>query len=245
MMKGKYIMVLLTVAAAGSSALAVELDLDASASVDIFDKYVWRGQQVGNQTVIQPSATIGQSGYSFNIWGNMPITKNDSSGKPWNIQEFDYTFDYSGSYEKFSYSGGFIIYDFPNTLNLTAHEIYGTVGYDTFLSPSLEIYKGTYKATGFYIKAVIEHSIELTETLALDLGSSLAWADNQYNKTYFNGAPAGFNDFILSAALPIDIGGVPLVPSLSYVTLMDDKVRAGHGPKSDNWILGLGSAIEF
>jgi hypothetical protein len=245
MTKGKSLLVLLMVAAASAGALAVELDLKASASVDILDKYIWRGQQVGNKGVIQPSATIGQGGYSFNIWANMPINKNDSSGKPWNVQEFDYTFDYSGSYEKFAYSGGFIIYDYPNTLNATAQELYGSVGYDTFLSPSLEIYKGTYKVTGFYIKAAIEHSIELTETLALELGSSLAWADNQYNKTYFGGAPAGFNDFVLSAALPIDIGGVPLIPSLSYVTLVDDKVRAGHGPKSDNWILGIGSAIEF
>lgn len=245
-MKGKSLLVLLAVmAASGSAWAAVELDLEASAAADIFDKYVWRGQQVGNQTVIQPSATIGQGAYSFNIWGNMPITKNDSSGKPWNIQEFDYTLDYSGSYDKFSYSGGFIIYDYPRTIDATAHEIYGAVGYDCFLSPSVSIYKGTYKATGFYIRAAIEHSIELTETLALDLGSSLAWADNQYNKTYFNGAPAGLNDFILSAALPIDVGGVPLVPSLSYVTLMDSKVRAGHGPKSDNWILGIGSSIEF
>jgi hypothetical protein len=245
MMKGKSILILLAVAAVSTSAMAVELDLEASASVDIFDKYVWRGQQVGNKTVIQPSATIGQGAYSFNVWGNMPILKNDSSGKPWSFQELNYILDYAGSYDKFSYSGGFIIYDFPNTLNLTAHEIYGTVGYDTFLSPSLEIYKGTYKATGFYVKAAIEHSLELTETLALDLGSSLAWADNQYNKTYFGGAPAGFNDFVLSAALPIDVAGVPIVPSLSYVTLVDDKVRAGHGPKSDNWILGVGSAIEF
>lgn len=243
MMKGKSLLVLLMVAAASSSALAIELD--ASASADIFDKFVWRGQQVGNKAVLQPSATIGKDGYSLNIWGNMPLNKNDSSGKPWNFQRLDYTLDYSGSYEQFSYSGGFIIYDFPNTIDMTAQEIYGIVGYDCFLAPSLSIYKGTYGATGFYVKAAIEHSLELTETLALDLGGSLAWADNQYNKTYFSGAPAGFNDFVLIAALPLDLGGVPLVPSLSYVTLMDNKVRAGHGPKSDNWILGIGSSIEF
>ncbi len=245
MMKGKSLLVLLVLAVVSGSAMAVELDLKASASADIFDKYVWRGQQVGNQTVVQPSAKVGHGAYSFEVWGNMPITKNDSSGKPWNFQELNYIFDYAGSCDKFNYSGGFIIYDYPRTVNATAHEVYGTVGYDCFLAPSLEIYKGSYKATGFYIKAAIEHSIEMTETLALDLGSSLAWGDNQYNKFYFGGAPAGLNDFVLSAALPLDIGGVPLVPSLSYVTLMDSKVRAGHGPRGDNWILGVGSSIEF
>ncbi|MFC1761864.1 hypothetical protein ACFL6U_07260 [Planctomycetota bacterium] len=243
MMKGKKLLVLLVLAASSASVIAAELDVELGA--DIFDKYVWRGQQVGNQGVIQPSATIGTKGYSFNVWGNMPMTKNDASGQAWNFQELDYTLDYSGTYEGFNYSAGYIYYTYPRTSDTTAQEIYGAVGMDTFLSPTLSIYKGTYGVSGFYINLAAEHSLELTETLSLDLASSLGWGDNQYNKSYFSGAPAGLNDLVLSAALPVDVGGVTLVPSLSYVTLVNNKVRQGHTPKSDNWIIGIGTTFEF
>lgn len=244
MIRSKSLWVLLTVATASSGAMAVELD--ASASVDIYDKYVWRGIETGKKGVIQPSATVGKNGFSFNLWGNMPINKDDYSGKPWAFNELNYTLDYSGSYEQFNYAAGYIIYDFPRNLDSTLQEIYGSVGMDILLSPTLSVYKGTYRATGFYVNLGVGHSIELTENLALDLGSSLGWADNQYNKFYFSGAPAGFNDFVVSAALPIDIAGIPLTPSLSYVTMVDDKVRGGNSPKkNDNWIIGIGSSIEF
>jgi len=250
MLKGKSLLVLLTISAITTSLRAAEVDISLGA--DIFDKYIWRGQSYGNRPVIQPSATIGKDGASLNVWGNMPLLDNDPAGRNWNFNELDYTLDYSGAAGIVNYSAGFILYTFPTpasaaSLN-TTHEIYGSVGFDTLLSPTITAYKDIKQAGGYYVNLGIGHSLSLTEKLGLDLGATLAWGSKKYNDFYWAaGTGDGINDLVLSSALPFDVGGVTLVPSLSYVTLVDSSVRQnnGYSGHSDFWILGIGTSIDF
>ena len=110
-MKSRMAFGLLTLTVFGASALAAELD--ASLSADFFDKYIWRGQMLGLKAVVQPSATIGKDGFSLNVWGNMPLSNEDSAGRSTNFNELDYTLDYSGEAGMIGYSAGFILYTFP------------------------------------------------------------------------------------------------------------------------------------
>jgi hypothetical protein len=251
MIKGKGLLVLLTIAAAGASAMAAELDVSLSA--DFFDKYIWRGQMLGLSGVVQPSVTVGKAGASLNVWGNMPMTSEDPAGKPWAFNELDYTLDYSGEAGIVGYSTGFILYTFPRPVinqptPKTTNEIYGSVGFDVLLSPSVTVYKDIKEIGGWYINAGIGHSIPLGDMLALDLSASLGWGDNKYNRGYWSGASGGLNDLALTAALPLDVGGgVSVVPSIGYVTIVEGKLRDTntYGPRKDYLIAGVGVAAEF
>ncbi|MCK4379240.1 MAG: hypothetical protein KAW01_07850, partial [Deltaproteobacteria bacterium] len=98
---------------------AVSLDAEAL----IISKYVWRGLEVNEDFVLQPSITTAYGGFSFNVWGNMDLTNfgedecvytadcDDRSGQ---FTEVDLTIDYTYSWEKFSLSAGVINYLFPN-----------------------------------------------------------------------------------------------------------------------------------
>ena len=101
---------------------------------------------LGHMGVVQPSATIGKGGASLNVWGNMPMNDSDPAGKPWAFNELDYTLDYSGSAGIMGYSAGFILYTFPRPVSqqpqpASTQEIYGSLGFDTLLAPSITVYK--------------------------------------------------------------------------------------------------------
>lgn len=258
MLKGKSVLVFSLVAVMSAGVFAAQLDVELGA--DVFDKYIWRGQNLGNKPVIQPSATIGKAGYSLNVWGNMPIHDKDVAGRAWNFNEVDYTLDYSGTAGMVNYSGGFIVYTFPRPViaqpsSPEAHEIYAGVGFDVFLAPEVTIYRGTKASDGFYLNAAVSHSLGLTEDLSLDLGASLAWADNKYNQDYWGTKKQALNDLVLSASIPVTVGGVDIVPSLSYTTLASSRIRSANatqqsggtfqGTGNDFWVLGVSAAIAF
>lgn len=258
MLKGRSLLVVLATVITGTGVFAAELDVEVG--VDLFDKYIWRGQNLGNRPVIQPSATIGKNGLSLNVWGNMPVNNEDPAGRAWNFNELDYTLDYSGSVGMINYSGGFILYTYPRPVidqptSTEAHEIYGSIGLGTFLSPTVTVYRGTKASNGWYVNAEISHSIDLVKDTALELSASLGWADEKYNQDYWGSKTNAINDLVLTAAVPLIVGDVTIVPSISYVTLPTDRIRSLNraqqgagtfkGSGSDYWVAGVGAVFKF
>lgn len=260
MLKGKSLLVVLVLCVLNASLWAIELDMSLSA--DVASRYVWRGQNLGHTAVLQPSATIGKSGFSFNAWGNMPLSDVSSApgagGRRFTFNEVDFTLDYSGDLpgsDLVDYSAGFILYTFPSNTGVfsapSVHELYLGFSFDTLLSPSITFYRDTNITNGWYVNGGVGHSVELDESLALDLGASLGWGDSKYNNAYWTAGSttpgAALNDLVLSAALPLAVGNVSIVPSLSYVTLVESKIRSSNGfsGKSDFFVAGVGVAAEF
>ena len=272
MVENKSLVVLLVMVAVSASVMAVELDVDLS--TDFLSRYVWRGQDSGQTAVVQPSTTISKDGYSFNVWGNMPLSDIDSSdasaaGRSFTFTEVDYTLDYTGDVpgsDILDFSAGYIMYYFPSTTAMTAgaatggnpatfQELYAGLAVDTLLNPSVTIYRGiTFNNevgllggnNGWYINAGVDHSVALPEELALDLSASIGWGDSNYNNSFWTGMPGdGLNDLVVGASLPTDIAGITLVPQVSYITVVDSQVRSGGGPNNDYWVAGVGAAKAF
>ncbi len=270
MVKNKSLMVLLVMVAVSTSVMAVELDVDLS--TDFLSRYVWRGQDGGQTTVAQPSATISKDGYSFNVWGNMPLSdfRSDPSaaGRDFTFTEVDYTLDYTGDVpgsDILDFSAGYIMYYFPSTTGMTAglgtggnpasfQELYAGLAVDTLLNPSVTIYRGITpsgpaRGNGWYISAGVDHSVALPEELAVDLSATVGWGDSNYNNSFWlGGTPGeGLNDLVVGASLPIDIAGITLVPQVSYITLVESKVRSANnlGGNSDFWVAGVGAVKAF
>ena len=90
-------------------AMAEEEAPSADASVAFLSKYVWRGFELSDDSlVIQPSLTASYKGFSANFWGNLDTDNYTTGTHNWN--ETDFTLSYDGAYEKMGYGVGWIYY---------------------------------------------------------------------------------------------------------------------------------------
>ena len=100
-------------------------DLAASASVDVVSRYVWRGQVLTEDPVLQPAVTVSFLGLSLNVWGSLDLEDTHDSGSDLRLQEVDYTLSYGFSPTGWlDLEGGVIWYAFPGAD--TTEEVYGS-----------------------------------------------------------------------------------------------------------------------
>jgi len=226
-------------------------DVTFGVAADFFSKYVWRGQNVVDDWVMQPSASIGYKGFTGSIWANSDITGDVVDD--WEINEVDYAIDYSNKIpgqETFGFSAGFIYYDFPNTAFEATTEFYAGLSAEVFLSPAVKWFYDFDEAEGSYIQLSVGHTMEKVaswgETTSCDLvlGASVGYATDGYDDYYFGVDDSALNDVTLSAGVPFSFGSLTIKPSIAYSMMIDDDVRTATG-KSDNFWGGVGLAYSF
>ena len=226
-----------------------EDEVGIGVSADIFSKYVWRGQNLVDDWVLQPGANVSYKGLTASFWGNLDLT--DENGDQGEFSEIDWTLDYSGQVpgvDVLSYSLGFINYDFPASGADDTWEIYWGFGLDVMASPSVTVYHDVDEVDGTYVSFGIGHSFESLNELGLgvDLSASIGWGSSSYNKIYWGSDESELNDLVLSAAFPFEVGGFTVTPSVNYVTLMSDEIRSPNAYLSnDTWFAGVGFSKEF
>jgi len=231
-------------------AAMAEDDVSFGVAADFFSKYVWRGQNVVDDWVFQPSASVGYKGFTGSIWANADMTGEVVDD--WEFNEIDYAVDYSNTIpgqEVFGFSVGWIYYDFPNTAFDATSEFYGGLSADVLLSPAIKWFYDYDEANGSYILFSLGHTIEKIaswgeeESCDLVLGASVAYATDGYNDFYFGVDDGAFNDLTLSAGLPFTFGSLTIKPSVAYSTMLDDDVRGLDN--SDNLWGGVGLSYSF
>jgi hypothetical protein len=224
-------------------------NISVGTSADILSKYVWRGQNLVDDWVLQPGASVGYKDLTASFWGNLDLT--DENGYKGQFSEVDLTLDYSGQVpvtDILSYSVGVIYYDFPASGGADTWEIYWGLGLDVPASPSVTVYHDVDEVNGTYLSLGVGHSIKnLTELgLGIDLGASIGWGSASYNKSYWGPDKSELNDLVLSAAFPFEVAGFAVTPSVNYITLIRDEIRAPNTyGKNDMWVAGIGFAKEF
>jgi hypothetical protein len=198
--------------------------LSASASVGIFNKYIWRGFQLNHDSiVIQPSATLSYKGLSINEWIN--VDTSPDAGRKWN--ETDSTLSYETNLGPVILGAGYIYYNVRDSDD--TQEIYLSAGYDAFLSPRFTIYKDIDAAPGYYFNLGLSHSIKLNEDVSLDLSGGIGYYISKTMKIVevdtdkkYKGPQDGF----LSAGLTIPINKqMTLSPSISYSFPLSSKAK--------------------
>jgi len=234
--------------------LEAEDEISIGATADLFSNYVWRGQNLVDDWVLQPSAGISYKNLTASVWGNLDLTdENDYKGE---FSEIDLALDYSGQVpgvDILSYSVGVINYAFPvSGAGDDTWEIYWGFRLDVPASPSVTVYHDVDEADGTYVSFGIGHSIEnLIELrpdvgLDVDLSAGIGWANSSYNKFYWGPDKSAMNDLTLSAAFPFQAAGFAVTPSVNYVTLMSDDIRSPNAyGKNDIWFAGVGFSKEF
>ena len=231
-----------------------EESIEISLTTDFMGKYIWRGQNLSDDPVFQPSIALGYESLTVSIWGNMDLTNiNGNSG---DFSELDYTVDYSDDLpgvEGVGYSVGVIYYDFPGTALGDTTEIYWGFNFDLPLSPSITVYHDLDEAEGSYVLVAVEHSIESVFELSpelpvgMSIGAGLGWGSGSYNKYYWGTDESKMQDLVFSMSFPMEIAGWTVTPNMSYVTLVSDDIRDidVYGTSSDFFVAGISLSKSF
>jgi uncharacterized protein (TIGR02001 family) len=218
----------------GNALAQDEKVFSADVSLDYNSKYIWRGIQVNNESVFQPSVSGSAYGFTGSIWANIDMT--DYAGTAGEFSEIDYSLDYSGTIGKspVGYSAGVIQYIFPTVgaTDASTTEIYGGLSFDVPLSPYITLYRDVNSIDGTYVQMGVGHSFEKElapdYSVGLDLSASFAFADCGYNDGYFGVNETKWNDFTLGISVPFNLKYVTLTPSLNVSTFLDDTIAAAH-----------------
>jgi hypothetical protein len=252
-MKIRYWIVFVALVCGSSSSPAAE-GIDFELTADYFGKYIWRGQNLDDESVFQPGFSASYMGLTASIWGSLEMTNiNGNSG---DFSEVDYSFDYSGEIpgmKGVGYSVGMVYYDFPGTSVDSTTEFYWGFNFDVPLSPSITVYHDVDEAKGSYVSLAFEHSIEKIIELRPDLpvgmeiGTSLGWGSGSYNKYYWGVDQSKMQDLTFSVSFPLELGGWTVAPSLNYVTLLSGSIRDtdAYGTDSDYFFAGVSLSKSF
>ena len=247
------LIVIVFLAKTTSGAQKIEFEV----TTDYYGKYIWRGQNISDDPVFQPGASLSWNGFTAAWWANLETTK--INGKSGEFTEHDWSLDYSGDLpfgEGISYSVGLINYYFPTVDDAgETTEVYWGLAFDLPLSPSVTVYHDVDEIKGTYASFGIGHSIEKIAEITpdmpigLDISASLGWGSASYNKGYWGAAIDSdkLNDFALSLAFPFEFAGWTVTPSLNYVTLVNGSIRDtdAFNQASDYFFAGIGIAKGF
>jgi uncharacterized protein (TIGR02001 family) len=199
------------------AAMAEEEVPSADASVAFLSKYVWRGFELSDDSiVVQPSLTTSYKGFSANLWANLDTDYYATETNKWN--ETDFTLSYDGAYEKLGYGVGWIYYALDSADD--TQEWYGTLSYDVITAPSLSVYYDTDSFAGaWYANLAFGHSFMIGETYSLDLGLSFGYLDD-------NDGYAELHDGNLSASMSFPIGEyIAITPEIYWSFALSSEAK--------------------
>lgn len=212
-------------------------------------KYVWRGINVTEDPVLQPSITFGYGDLSLNVWANLDTTAvNDYE---WQANEIDYTLDYSTSWEKLNFSVGGIFYQFPGAEDVDTVEAYGAIGLDVPSSPRLTVYQDLDEHDGTYLALSFGHTFEdvwkpsESVRMGVEVGTSFAYGTRKHNLCYYGADTSGWADAMVSLGLPFAIGDhVTVTPAIHHSWILSDGLSDALGEDSVFWA-GVSVAVSF
>jgi hypothetical protein len=253
---GSVVLVLALIVFAAGTAAADDKVVTYGVSLDYFSKYIWRGQNVDNSSVLQPTVSASAYGFTGSFWGNLDMT-NKSKTAPDNAGEFseyDLTLDYTTTIPDFnwvSWSVGTIYYQFPNTHVDSTTEIYGGFSLTTVpLTPSFKWYRDIQAINGSYFQYSIGQTFDKVYVMnencycGLLLGASYGWGNAAYDRGYFGVNSGQSNDLTLSAALCTQVYTWMIKPSINYSTMLGNSIRDATD-KSENLWVGVGISTTF
>ncbi len=253
---GSVVLELTLIVLAAGTAAADDKVITYGFSTDYFSKYIWRGQNVDNSSVLQPAFSANAYGFTGSIWSNIDMT-NRSAVAPdnaWEFSEYDLTLDYTGTIPDFnwvSWSVGTIYYQFPNQVFNPTTEIYGGFSLTQVpLTPTFKWFRDVQEIHGSYFQYSIGQTFDKVYVMnencycGLLLGASYGWANAAYDRGYFGVNSGQSNDLTFSAALCTQVYSWMIKPSINYSSMLGNSIRDATD-KSDNFWVGLGISTTF
>ncbi len=228
------------VTAGGENARASEpftVDMESS----VRSHYVWRGEMWTDGPVFWQTATFRW--YGFSSWNFFNIDLNDVNGERLKITEYDYIFDYTFRFSRFSAAPG--LYHFSSlvgffepstkvTLNITVKSTW---------NPGLWVSIDTkYSSGSYFIFSAARQVKPLKRLVPLNFYGSVGISQPRYYRNYLDDHWA-FTDTLLGISTPFDIrSGFTLSLFAEFTSLLDRSVRKAQdetGARKDSLTVGV------
>jgi len=210
---------------------------DVGGNVAFMTKYIWRGQLLDDEPVMQFDTNISKWGFTLDMWGNYSLNndKDKNFGKYEELTELDYTASYGFNVgemadklgvgtpdiiDPLGISGGYIFYTFPNLdfkeKGSYTHEVFAGVSYDIFLQPFFRWYWDVEAARGSYLQFGGSHTFDLGNGITSTLGTSFGYNHQQWTDK------VGWSDMLLSANVSVPVFKYfTITPSVAYSVILD------------------------
>lgn len=213
---------------------------EATLDLPVNSAYVWRGQVLNDEAVLQPSLSVSaENGLSFSTWANWNLTDSLGENAENEFNEVDITVSYDIPVEVVDVSVGIADYEYPNQTVAAAdetssafalpstREAFVTVGKeDLILSPSLGVYYDFGQVNSFYYLVGVSQGYDVSEELSLTASLSLGAADSEYNKYYFGVESSRLNDGNAKLAASYAFNeSISLNAYAMYTYLVDSAIR--------------------
>ena len=231
-----------------ANAQEAEISLDSP----FLSQYNWRGINVVNGTVWQPSLDVVYGEWSFNFWTNYELTGVSAYTGRGRFTELDSTVTYSGVSGEADWSLGYIHYQFPSVGAPATSELFAT--YSKPMGEgvtSLAIYFDVDQANGVYLNFAygqdlgVVTSDDSSREVSFSWGTALGFGDKDHNLFYYGNSEANFADFSVYGGFTTSVSDMTDVYlTLQYTTLVDKDMLAGT-PNRSNFVVGLGFSTGF
>lgn len=256
-------------------AVPVHAQTEIGADLGLFSSYIWRGLSLTNKPVAQPAVwaaiPVGNAAITLGLWSTIDLGKYDdpnddiseSGGtSSFNLAEYDPYGEVSFTVGKATLTGGVTAYIYPNdagfTEDLNTVEVYGKAAFDAPLSPFVNVYYDVDKIKGAYFEGGVNHSLQASENVAVELGALAGFNAGQGidpDDESFNFADDGFTHADLSVGVPLTAGIFSITPVLHLIITGDDLTKVQSPSNTDagakvwggvsiSWSKALGASPE-
>ncbi len=218
------------------------LDFEGSASLDVFDKYLWRGINLNDSAAVtQGAAEISTRGFTLGVWTNAQLESNDAydSGE---INEVDLSIDYSFDVNDLvSVSVGNVTYILLDGIDDT-NEAYLGVTMNTLLTPTVTAYWDWDQAekTGAFYTAAISHTFEPNDFAAINLGALISYNNES---DYSIADYSDWHNYELNASSDLKVTeALTVTPSILYSSPISDDAK---DTIDSEWLAGVNVTYSF
>lgn len=220
---------------------ALALDVEGSASLGVYDKYLWRGIDLSDSTAVtQGAAELSAGGFTLGVWANAQLG-TDGAYDGGEINEVDVTLEYGFDLgEMLSLTVGNVTYLLKD-LNDT-NEAYVGATVNTLLSPTLTVYWDwdEAKENGLFYSAAVSHTFEPCSHTGINLGALVSYNDES---DYSVGDYSDWHNYELSVSVDLKpIENLTITPSLLYSSPISDEAKDAI---DSEWLAGVNLSYGF
>ena len=251
-MKLRSMLLMAGVAMVFTTTVSQAADVSASASLGVYDKYLWRGIDLSDSTAVtQGSAEVTVNGFKLGVWGNAQLD-DDGAWEGGEVNEVDVTVEYAFDLgEILSAKVGNVTYLLKDMEDTS--EAYAGVTVNTVLSPTFTAYWDWDEAeeNGLYYTLAVSHTFEPCSHTAINLGALVGYNDKSDYSVYYveevldeNGEAveeyvsySDWQNYELSASVDFKVTeNLTITPSVLYSSPISNAAKKAI---DSEWLAGL------
>ncbi len=239
--------IIIVIGAVALMALAVQAatqsDVSASGGLSLNSAFVRRGQVLNDKPVLQPALTLQKDRLLLNVLYSMNVTDSQDN-ETLEATENDLTLAYQLPSEKLLFTLGLIQYQFNGRkYGASTREVFFDFGLPLALKPSITFYFDLDAVKGFYVKAALTYTKEVSEKLTWIASAYAGYGDKKYNAFFFDYEKDAANDANLNVSAKVALkDGWALIPFVQYSALLDSNIKNIVDARDTKTSLFLGGA---